>query len=111
MVDDWLAHTPRDVIAKNFGVNASVFANLPTADPYILNGTVSTQQNVTGPNGALTGNSSYVYHTLQYPPEDVPGGGGTLYKVIDRSQQERLSVLLTWERTRSTRPISQSRRL
>ena len=88
MVDDWLAHTPRDVIAKNFGVNASVFANLPTADPYILNGTVSTQQNVTGPNGALTGNSSYVYHTLQYPPEEVPGGGGTLYKVSDALQSE-----------------------
>jgi oxalate decarboxylase len=38
MVDDWLEHTPKDVIAKNFGVNISVFNNLPATDPYILNG-------------------------------------------------------------------------
>ncbi|TID27028.1 Bicupin oxalate decarboxylase/oxidase [Venturia nashicola] len=78
MVDDWLAHTPRDIIAKNFGVNPSVFANLPTTDPYILNGTVS--KSPVGPS-TITGNSSYVYHTLQHPAEKVPGGGGSFYKI------------------------------
>jgi oxalate decarboxylase len=29
LVSDWLAHTPRDVLAKNFGVAEEAFANLP----------------------------------------------------------------------------------
>jgi oxalate decarboxylase/phosphoglucose isomerase-like protein (cupin superfamily) len=81
MVDDWLEHTPSDVIAKNFGVNISVFSNLPATDPYILNGTVSTSNVTVGPGGALSGNSSFVYHTLQHPAENVPGGGGEFYKI------------------------------
>ena len=36
---------------------------------------------MTGGNGELTGNSSYVYHTLQHEPEPVPGGGGVFYKI------------------------------
>ncbi|RMZ86105.1 hypothetical protein DV737_g78, partial [Chaetothyriales sp. CBS 132003] len=80
MVDDWIAHTPKDILAKNFGVNESVFANIPTSDPYILNSTVSTDI-VSGGNGPLVGNSSYVYHTLQHPAEPVPGNGGTFYKI------------------------------
>jgi Cupin len=80
MVDDWLAHTPKDIIAKNFGVNASVFGSVPTPDPYIINGTVSTQH-VSGGNGELTGDSSYVYRTLQKPGSPVPGGAGTFRKI------------------------------
>ncbi len=33
---DWLAHTPKDVIAKNFGVPESAFANLPKKELYIF---------------------------------------------------------------------------
>jgi oxalate decarboxylase len=81
MVDDWLEHTPKDVIAKNFGVNISVFNNLPATDPYILNGTVSTSNVTAGSGGTLSGNSSFVYHTLQHPSVNVPGGGGVFYKI------------------------------
>lgn len=84
MVDDWLAHTPKDIIAKNFGVNASVFENLPKTDPYILAGKVSTE-NAPDPNGELTGNSSYVYHTKKEDKKAVPGGGGTFQKVDSRN--------------------------
>lgn len=61
MVDDWIIHTPPEVLAKNFGVNASVFTTVPTPDPYILNGTVSTA-NSTGASAGLFGNSSYVFN-------------------------------------------------
>jgi oxalate decarboxylase len=81
MVDDWLAHTPKDVIAKNFGVDPSVFANVPAADPYILNANLSTANVTNGPAGTLSGNASYVYHTLQHPSVPVPGNGGTFYKI------------------------------
>jgi oxalate decarboxylase len=77
----WIAHTPPEVLAKNFGVNASVFTTVPATDPYILNGTVSTA-NSTGASAGLFGNSSYVFHDSPAANVPVPGGGGTL-KIID----------------------------
>ncbi|EXJ61042.1 hypothetical protein A1O7_05195 [Cladophialophora yegresii CBS 114405] len=80
MVDDWLAHTPKAIIAKNFGLNESVFKNVPTTDPYILNGTLSNTT-IRGLNAQLTGNSSFVYRTLEHDSIPVPGNGGTFYKI------------------------------
>lgn len=34
-----------------------------------------------GAAGQLTGNSSFVYRTLQHKPEPAPGNGGTFYKI------------------------------
>lgn len=82
-VDDWVSHTPKSVLAKNFGLNESVFDSVPSPNPYIFNSTVSTR-NVTGPEGALVGNSSYVYHTFQHPSEPVPGQGGELWIIDSR---------------------------
>ncbi|QKX57655.1 uncharacterized protein TRUGW13939_04773 [Talaromyces rugulosus] len=81
MIDDWVAHTPKDILAKNFGVGASVFDNVPQSFPYILNGTVSNDTHIVGPAGALVGNSSYVYHAKDHPLEEVPGGGGTFRRI------------------------------
>jgi oxalate decarboxylase len=83
MVDDWIAHTPKDILAKNFGVNASVFSNVPATDPYIVkgDGEVSSVP-AKSPYGALTGNSSYVYHASEKPVTNAPGGGGTI-QIID----------------------------
>ncbi|KAF9882180.1 hypothetical protein CkaCkLH20_00216 [Colletotrichum karsti] len=78
---DWLAHTPRDVLAKNFGVDRSVFDKLPATNPYIFNGTVATQNVTGGANGYLSGNSSFVYRTLEHPAEVVPGNGGEFRKI------------------------------
>ena len=77
----WITHTPAEVLAKNFGVNASVFTTVPAPDPYILNGTVTTA-NDTGAASGLFGNSSYVFHDSAAANVPVPGGGGTL-KIID----------------------------
>ena len=80
-LDDWVAHTPKDILAKNFGVPESTFKDVPATNPYILNATVATK-NVTG---AVTpeakGDASFVYRTLQHPPEKIGGSGGTLYKI------------------------------
>jgi len=81
MVDDWLAHTPRHILAKNFGVNASVFEKLPATSPYIFNATVSNRTVTPSSAGQLEGSSSFVYHTLQHPAESVPGGGGEFRKI------------------------------
>lgn len=81
MVDDWLHHTPLDVVAKNFGVNESVFDNLPETDPYILNATVAEGDVEAPDNEVLSGNNSYVYIARDNPVEAVPGSGGTFRKV------------------------------
>ncbi|KAI9709806.1 MAG: hypothetical protein M1812_007598 [Candelaria pacifica] len=83
-VDDWIAHTPKSILAKNFGVNASIFDSVPAANPYILNANVSSI-NITSPYGKLEGNSSYVYHLSQKKTPEAPGGGGTLAIIDSRN--------------------------
>lgn len=38
LVTDWLAHTPPDVLAANFGVSKDVFRNIPLQDLWIFQG-------------------------------------------------------------------------
>ena len=40
LVSDWFAHTPPEVLAKNFGVPAETFAKIPLHDLWIFQGTV-----------------------------------------------------------------------
>jgi oxalate decarboxylase len=40
LVTDWFAHTPPEVLAKNFGVPAQTFANIPLQDLWIFQGTL-----------------------------------------------------------------------
>jgi oxalate decarboxylase len=60
MVDDWIAPTPKDILARNFGVNALVFDFLPKTDPYILPTTVSNGE-VASPNGTLVAIASGIH--------------------------------------------------
>ncbi|MHB8287017.1 MAG: oxalate decarboxylase family bicupin [Caulobacteraceae bacterium] len=36
LITDWMTHTPKDVLAKNFGVPASTFDNVPKEELYIF---------------------------------------------------------------------------
>jgi len=69
------------VVAKNFGLDPSVFDNVPKPNPNIFNGTVSTKSVTAGSAGELTGDASFVYRTLSHEPEAVPGKGGVFYKI------------------------------
>lgn len=80
-IDDWLRHTPRDILAKNFGVDVSVFENLPERNPYILNGTTSNGDVVDVPDSNVSENSTYVYRTFEHPPEDIGGTGGEFRRI------------------------------
>lgn len=80
-IDDWLTHTPKDILAKNFGVDVSVFNKLPSPNPYIKNGTISNSTVTPGPAGVLSGDESFVWRTLQHAPEQIGGSGGTFYKI------------------------------
>ncbi|KAH6960209.1 hypothetical protein HG530_008031 [Fusarium avenaceum] len=81
MVDDWINHTPKDILAKNFGVDPSVFENVTSPNPYILKADVAKKNVTNGPAGTLSGNSSFVYRTFEHEPEKIGGTGGKFYKI------------------------------
>jgi len=62
LLTDWLAHTPRDVLAKNFGVPPGAFADIPSHELYIFQGRVPgplASDRVPDPNGPTPRRFSY----------------------------------------------------
>ncbi len=59
LITDWFAHTPRDVLAQNFGVPESAFADLPVNvehDRYVFDGEVPPplqEDAVSAPDGTV----------------------------------------------------------
>ncbi len=57
LVTDWLAHTPPEILAENFGIPADSFSKIPLQNRWIFQGRVPgdltlDQAAVRGPNGA-----------------------------------------------------------
>ncbi|KAM5468341.1 putative oxalate decarboxylase [Microsporum audouinii] len=80
-IADWVSHTPKEVLAKNFNIPIGTFDKTDKHDLDILNST-TTIRNVTGPNGPLMGNSSYTFHIHNALEVPIPGGGGTI-QIVD----------------------------
>ncbi|KAI0702825.1 Bicupin oxalate decarboxylase/oxidase [Cerioporus squamosus] len=79
MLSDWLAHTPLEIVAQNFGVNVSELGGIPQKDPYILKSTVqpppfghASEQAVSDPQGDVP--NPYVFHLNQQEKTNAPGG-------------------------------------
>ena len=78
LISDWFAHTPREVLAKNFGVPESAFANLPVDiehSRYIFNADVPPpieQDRIGGPSGDVP--QSFSHRFLEQEPIKVAGG-------------------------------------
>jgi oxalate decarboxylase len=78
LLTDWFKHTPRSVLAKNFGVSEAAFTHLPT-DPdyqrYMFTGKIPpplAQDVVRSPAG--TAPQSFRHHMLAQEPIKVAGG-------------------------------------
>ena len=86
LITDWFAHTPREVLAKNFGVAEGAFANLPQdieKTRWILAGEVPGPLNsdaVQSPEGPVP--QWYTYRLQAQRPIVVPGGQ---VRVLDSS--------------------------
>lgn len=71
---DWLAHTPKEVLAKNFGVNESAFAEIPKKEVFIF------QSKVPGPlsgdrvAGAGSVPNTFSHRMLAQKPIRTKGG-------------------------------------
>ncbi|MCY8515370.1 oxalate decarboxylase family bicupin [Bacillus atrophaeus] len=72
---DWLAHTPQDVVAANFGLTEKDISNLPSKEKYIfetaLPGSLENDQ-VEGPNGEVP--HPFSYRLLEQEPITTDGG-------------------------------------
>ena len=87
LITDWFAHTPREVLAKNFGVPAKAFQNLPTnveQTRYVFAGKVPgplAADTVKAPAGTTP--ISYTYRLLADSPIKCAGGQ---VRIVDSSK-------------------------
>jgi oxalate decarboxylase len=78
LISDWFAHTPRDVLAKNFGVPESAFDNLPVDlehERWIFTSDVppALQQDIVpGPEGSVQ--ERFTHRMLAQEPIEAAGG-------------------------------------
>ena len=94
LISDWFAHTPPEVLAKNFGVPESAFGNIP-ADPehmrWIFAGEVPgplASDSVHSPAGAVP--VSYI-HRL-HAQEPIKAAGGQV-RIVDSSNFPAASTI------------------
>jgi oxalate decarboxylase len=86
LITDWFAHTPRDVLAKNFGVPESAFADIPLDvdhERYIFPGQVPgpiASDAVHSPAGTVP--QSYSHRLLAQEPITAAGGQ---VRIVDSS--------------------------
>jgi oxalate decarboxylase len=84
LLSDWLAHTPRDVLAKNFGLPQSSFAKLPAKELFIFQSAVpgslaADQKAAAGRRGPSS--QDFAFRTLHSPPTSRTKGGEV--RIID----------------------------
>ncbi len=65
LLTDWLAHTPKEILAKNFGVDEKAFANIPQKELYIFPSKI--------PETASVG-SAFTYRMLAQKPIKTKAG-------------------------------------
>jgi len=84
LITDWLAHTPKEVLGKNFNVPPSTFDKVPKRELFIfqagLPGPLPAEQ-AQAAQGTGTVPKSYAFRTNQMKPTKVTPGGDV--KIID----------------------------
>ncbi len=85
LLSDWFKHTPKEVLAKNFGVAESTFANLPKEKLYIFQSEppqslAEEQKEAARGTGAI--DEKFVFRPGQMPPSVSHAGGEV--RIVDR---------------------------
>ncbi|KAL3419313.1 oxalate decarboxylase OxdC (oxalate decarboxylase family bicupin) [Phlyctema vagabunda] len=76
ILTDWLAHTPKSVIAKNFNLAPEVFAHIPEGEKYIFQGSTPGSIDEEKPSGKGVKKSKYkfTHKMLDQVPKKTSGG-------------------------------------
>ncbi len=75
LISDWFLHTPKEVLAKNFGVSESDFATIPSHELYIFQSNVPgplSSDKVTSPAGSVP--QTFSHRMLAQEPIRMKGG-------------------------------------
>jgi len=86
LLSDWMAHTPPDVVAKNFGVSQNALANMPKKELFIFQAEVPgpLEQDRRVAAGALGPSPiDFAFRTMQFPPTKSNKSGEV--RIIDSS--------------------------
>jgi len=84
LLSDWMAHTPPEVVAKNFGVEVKALANMPKKELFIFQSAVpgplaEDQRAAAGKLGVSP--TDFAFRTLQMPPTKETKSGEV--RIID----------------------------
>ena len=74
LLTDWLAHTPKDVIAKNFGCSAEALRTLPEKEKYIFPARAPRSLEEDTQESAGSVPETFLHRMLEQAPIDIPGG-------------------------------------
>jgi oxalate decarboxylase len=85
LLTDWMAHTPREVLSKNFGVPEATFVKIPKKELFIFTRDLprplaEEKKQVEAVTGAVP--HSFDFHPSQMKPTKVSRGGEV--KIVDR---------------------------
>lgn len=73
---DWMAHIPKEVLAKNFRVNASAFDHIPDRELYMIPSAVpdmtAEKENVVSPAGTVP--LPFTFAASKAPVQNVSNG-------------------------------------
>lgn len=81
-ITDWLAHTPREVLAKNLGVPAATFADFPKKEVYITKGPVPPPLPADPPPGSQKSTPLSHRFRLEAQEPRVFGGGEARFVTV-----------------------------
>ena len=74
-ITDWIGHVPPEVLAENFKVPASTFANFPKKEVYLVKGAVPPPLPANPERGSInTPAETHRYRMLAQKPQTYPGG-------------------------------------
>jgi oxalate decarboxylase len=74
-ISDWVGHTPRSVLAKNFGLPESAFDKFPTEEVYFAFGPIPPEKPAPPLQGWKLPPETHKYRLLAQPPHRVYQGG------------------------------------
>lgn len=94
LLSDWMAHTPKDVLAKNFGVPPTALERLPSKERFIFQAEVpgpleDDKRAAAGTQGSSS--TDFAFRTLQLPVSKRTTGGEV--RIVD-SRQFKVSTTI-----------------
>lgn len=76
VLTDWLAHTPKSVISKNFNLRPEIFEHLPKGEKYIFKGSVPGPIDEERPRGSHVKKSRHRFSHKMLDQEPIKASGG-----------------------------------